>query len=188
MRQRQKRETEVRVERRRAKNVLIHGYVGTYRPSAIPIEHCIIKAISNDCFEQFGDEYGGCNPHHCGALMKLIKDRLRQGDLPLSCAFPTKANFQLGTPDAKSANRPSHSTCNFRVTEALLDKSRDQCRICLWFSHGAPKSVVAGSLVRHFASSVYVYWKKWIAPFIERYTGQLNKMAREPMPGPTGAI
>src|SRR5262245_4999864 len=137
MRQRQNVKPKYEWNIAKQKNVLIHRNVGTYRTSAIPIEHCIIKSISNDCFEQFGDEYGGRNPHCCGALMKLIKDRLRQGDLPLSCAFPTKANFQLGTPDPKSANRPSHSVCDFRITEALLEKGRDQRWICLAFSHVA---------------------------------------------------
>jgi hypothetical protein len=52
-----------------AKTVSIHGYVWADRPRPIPIEHRIVKAISRNCFEQFGYEYGGCNAHHCGALM-----------------------------------------------------------------------------------------------------------------------
>ena len=125
-----------------SKNVSIHGYFWAHRPGVIPIQHRIVEAISRDCFEQFGYEYGGCNAHHCGALMELVKDRLRQDDLPLSCVFPAQANFQLGTPDAKGANRPSHSVCDFPITEALLDKGGNQCRIGLALSH-----VVTGPLL-----------------------------------------
>jgi hypothetical protein len=39
-----------------SKRVSIHGYVWSHRPGAIPIEHRIVKAISSDCFEQFGYE------------------------------------------------------------------------------------------------------------------------------------
>ena len=60
--------------------------------------------------------------------MELIEDVLRQDDLPLSCVFPAKANFQLGTPDAQGANRPSHSVCDFPITEALLDKDGNQLK------------------------------------------------------------
>ena len=73
--------------------------------------------------------------------MELIEDGLRQDDLPLSCVFPPQANFQLGTSDAQGANRPSHSVCDFPITEALLDKGGDQCRIGLALSH-----VVTGPL------------------------------------------
>jgi hypothetical protein len=122
------------------KKCSIHTYVWAYRPDVIPIQHRIVEAVSSDCFEEFGYEYGGCNAHHCGALMELIEDGLRQDDLPLSCVFPAKANFQLATPDAKGANRPSHSVCDFPIIEALLDKGGNQCRICLAFSQ-----VVTGS-------------------------------------------
>ena len=78
--------------------------------------------------------------------MELIEDGLRQDDLPLGCVFPAKADFQLGTPHTKGANRPSHSVCDFRITEALLDQGGDQCWICLALSHVAPlSSVVAGA-------------------------------------------
>ena len=106
--------------------------------------------------------------------MELIKDRLRQDDLPLSCVFPAKANFQLGTPHTKGANRPSHSVCDFRITEALLDKGGDQCRICLALSHVAP--LVAWSrepLALTLAYPCHTYWKKWFPPFIESYTACL---------------
>ena len=137
-----------------SKKCSIHGYFWAHRPGVIPIQHRIVKAISSDCFEQFGYEYGGCNAHHCGALMELIKDRLRQDDLPLSCVFPAKANFQLGTPDAQGANRPSHSVCDFPITEALLDKGGNQCRIVLALSH-----VVTGPSCPAPCLSLYTCWK-----------------------------
>ena len=98
--------------------------------------------------------------------MELIKDRLRQDDLPLSCVFPAKADFQLGTPHTQGANRPSHSVCDFPITEALLDQGGDQCRIGLALSH-----VVTGRpLALRLALSLYPYWKKRFPPFIESYT------------------
>ena len=100
--------------------------------------------------------------------MELIKDRLRQDDLPLSCVFPAKANFQLGTPDAQGANRPSHSVCDFPITEALLDKGGNQCRIGLALSH-----VVTGPSCPAPCLSLHTYWKKRFPPFIESYTAWL---------------
>ena len=116
--------------------------------------------------------------------MELIKDRLRQDDLPLSCVFSAKANFQLGTPHTQGANRPSHSVCDFPITEALLDKGGDQCWICLALSHVAPLgSVVTGSpcpapcLIPAYLpekTSVTIYRKLY--GLLKR----LNEMAMEP--------
>ena len=103
--------------------------------------------------------------------MELIKDRLRQDDLPLSCVFPAKANFQLGTPDAQGANRPSHSVCDFPITEALLDKGGNQCRIGLALSH-----VVTGPSCPAPCLSLHTYWKKRFPPFIESYTAWLSDL------------
>ena len=146
------------------KNVSVHGYFWANRRGVIPIEHGIVEAISHDCFEQFCCEYGGCNAHYCGALMELIKDRLRQDDLPLRGVFSAKANFQLGTPDAKGANRPPHSVCDFPITEALLDKGGNQCRIGLALSH-----VVTGPLALRLAYCFILAWKKGFPPFIGSY-------------------
>jgi len=50
------------------------------------------------------------------------------------CGRSPKADFQLGTPDVQSANRPPHPICDFCITEPLSDKLTDHLRI--YFSHG----------------------------------------------------
>jgi len=71
--------------------------------------------------------------------VQLVEDWLRQDELPLIKVFSPKADFQLRTPDAKGANRPSHSVGDFQITQSLLDKGWDERWIGLALSQrGTP--------------------------------------------------
>jgi hypothetical protein len=50
-----------------------------------------------------------------------------------------EADFQVGTPDAQSADCPPHPICDFYVAKALSDKLADHFRIWFIFSHDNPR-------------------------------------------------
>jgi len=75
--------------------------------------------------EEFGRKGAGGYAHHCRAVVQLIKDCLRQDELPSVNVFPPKTNLKLRTPDAKGTNRPPHSIGDFQIAEALVNKVGD---------------------------------------------------------------
>ena len=89
--------------------------------------------------------------------MQLVEDCLRQDELPSVNVFPPKADFQLRTPDAKGANRPSHPACDFPITESLVDKGGDQRWICLALSHEAlPRLGQSNGFLTRRSSAAYL--------------------------------
>jgi hypothetical protein len=103
-------------------------------------------------------------------LVQLVEDWLRQDELPLIKVFSPKADFQLRTPDAKGANRPSHSVRDFQITQSLLDKGWDERWIGLALSQrGTPGQGKGGGGWPH---RPHTCSKTYAPPFIESYTVQ----------------